>query len=251
LRVLLLALCLASPVSWAQRGIDPDLDIIDQSHVVAAGDRVVLHARRVPVDAAFLKLAEEAYHRIDALTGRGAAVAALGPKVHIYVADTRRASHVWRGYDHPSEPKAIIFLNRAAYEGAMRGDNATYAHEMTHLFTWRYSSHTLREGLADYAALEIRPGAAVGPNPAGFESAPIADAVTPYIGTRLPAPPQVTSDPEFRRAYYAASYRLVKLLVARGGMQTFLKLYDSADPEAEYARLYGATRHELVREALE
>lgn len=250
MRVLLLALCLASPVSWAQRGIDPDLDIIDQSHVVAAGDRVVLHARRVPVDSAFLKLAEEAYRRIDALTGRGAAVAALGPKVHIYVADTRRPSHVWRGYDHPSEPKAIIFLNRAAYEGAMRGDNATYVHEMTHLFTWRYSSHTLREGLADYAALEIRPGAAVGPNPAGFESAPIADAVTPYIGTRLPAPPPVTSDPEFRRGYYAASYRLVKLLVARGGMQTFLKLYDSADPEAEYARLYGAERAELVREAV-
>ena len=250
MRLLLFALLAASSVSWAQRGIDPDLDIMDQSRVVASGERVVIHARQVPVDAAFLTLAEEAYRRIDALTGRGAAVAALGPKVHIYVADIRRASHVWRGYDHPSEPKALIFLNRPAYEGAMRGDNATYAHEMTHLFAWRYSSHTLREGLADYVALEIRPGAAVGPNPAGFDSAPIPDAVTPYVGTRLPAPPQVTSDPDFRRAYYAASYRLVKLLVARRGMETFLKLYDSADPEAEYARLYGAERAELVREAL-
>ena len=250
MRLLFLALLAASSVSWAQRGINPDLDIIDQSQVVASGERVVVHSRRIPVDAAFLQLAEDAYRRIDALTGRGAAVAELGPKVHIYVADMRGPSHVWRGYDHPSEPKAILFLNRAAYEGALRGDNATYAHEMTHLFTWRYSSHTLREGLADYAALDIRPGAAVGPNPPGFESAPIPDAVTPYIGTRLPAPPQVTSDPDFRRAYYAASYRLVKLLVTRRGMETFLKLYDSVDPEAEYARLYGVERAALVREAL-
>jgi hypothetical protein len=42
----------------------------------------------------------------------------------------------------------------------------------------------------------------------------------------------------------------VKFLVTRGGMETFLKLYDSADPEAEYAKLYGAERAVLVREAL-
>jgi hypothetical protein len=249
LRVLLLALSAASTVSWAQRAID-ELPIIEQSSVVAAGERVVIHERHLRVDPAFLQLAEEAYRRIDALTGRGAAVAALGPKVHIYLADLRGPSHVWRGYDHPSDPKAIIFLNRRAYEGAMRGDNATYAHELAHLFTWRYSSHTLREGIADYLALEIRPGAAVGPNPPGFESSPVADAVTPYIGTRLPPPPQVTSDPDFRRAYYGASYRFVKFLVARGGMEAFLKLYDSPEPEGEYAKLYGAERAELVREAL-
>jgi hypothetical protein len=162
----------------------------------------------------------------------------------------RAPSHVWRGYDHPSDPKAIVFLNRRAYEGAMRGENATYAHEMAHLFTWRYSSHSLREGLADYLALQIHPGAAVGPNAAGFESGAVPAEVTPYLGTRLPPPPQVASDQEFRRGYYAASHRFVKFLVARGGMETFLKLYDSVDPEAEYAGLYGASRQELVREAL-
>jgi len=250
LRVLLLALSTASSVSWAQRGIEADLSIVEQSRLVASGERVVIHQRNLPVDPAFLQLAEEAYRRIDALTGRGTAVAALAPKVHIYVADIRGPSHVWRGYDHPGDPKAMIFLNRRAYEGAMRGDNATYAHEMAHLFTWRYSSHTLREGLADYLALEIRPGAAVGPNASGFESSPVPAAVTPYVGTRLPPPPQVISDPEFRQAYYAAGYRFVKLLVARGGMETFLKLYDSSDPEGEYAKLYGAERAELVREAL-
>jgi hypothetical protein len=250
LRVLLLALCFAAPAAWAQRGMEADLGIIDQSSRVAAGERVVIHQRNVTVDPAFLPLAEEAYRRLDALTGRGATVAALGPKVHIYVADMRAPSHVWLSYDHPSDPKATIFLNRPAYEGAMRGDNASYVHEMAHLFTWRYSSHTLREGLADYLALEIRPGASVGPNPAGFESAPVPNAVTPYVGTRLPPPPQVISDPEFRRGYYTAGYRFVRFLVVRGGMKTFLKLYDSPDPEGEYQRLYGANRAELVREAL-
>jgi len=246
----LLALCLASPVSWAQRELDADLAILDQARLVAAGERVAIHQRGVAVEPAFLQLAEAAYRRLDSLTGRGATVAALGPKIHIYVSDMRAASHVWRAYDHPSDPKAIVFLNRRAYEGAIRGDNATYAHEMAHLFTWRYSSHSLREGLADFLALQIHPGAAVGPNPPGFESEPVPVEVTPYLGTRLPPPPQVSSDEHFRQSYYAASYRFVKFLVARAGMQTFLKLYDSADPEAEYAGLYGASRQELVREAV-
>jgi hypothetical protein len=50
LRVLLLALSAASTVSWAQRGID-DLPIIEQSRVVAAGERVVIHERHLRVDS--------------------------------------------------------------------------------------------------------------------------------------------------------------------------------------------------------
>jgi hypothetical protein len=249
-RSALVALCLASPLAWAQRGLEADLAILDQSRLVASGERVAIHQGNIAVEPAFLQLAEEAYRRLESLTGRGSAVAALGPKIHIYVSDMRAPSHVWRGYDHPGDPRPLVFLNRRAYEGAMRGENATYAHEMAHLFTWRYSSHSLREGLADYLALQIHPGAAVGPNTAGFESAPVPVEVTPYLGTRLPPPPPVVSDESFRRGYYAASYRFVKLLVARAGMETFLKLYDSADPEAEYAGLYGASRQDLVREAL-
>ena len=56
----------------------------------------------------------------------------------------------------------------------------------------------------------------------------------------------VTADERFRRMYYFASYRFVKFLIARAGMETFLKLYDSSDPEAEFPKLYGATRAELV-----
>src|SRR5207302_2289985 len=139
------------------------------------------------------------------LTGRALDVAALGPKIRIYVSDAVTISHVWKGYAHPTDPKGIVFLSPRAYEDGLKRINATYAHEMAHLFTWRFSSHTLREGLADFLALQIHPGAAVGPNPAGFESEPVPVEVTPYLGTRLPPPPQVSSDEHFRQGYYAAS----------------------------------------------
>ncbi|HEY3077299.1 MAG TPA: hypothetical protein VGJ74_19175 [Burkholderiales bacterium] len=201
------------------------------------------------VERSFLDLAEKAYQRLELLTGRKLDVATLGPKIRIYVAHFQGPSHVWGGYGHPQDPRGIIFLNRRAYEGAMRGANATYAHEMAHLFTWRYSSHTLREGFADYLALEIHPGAAVGPHAGRADTLPIAPVIADYLGTTRPPPPEVTATEHFRRMYYVAGYRFVNFLIARGGMETFLKLYDSSDPEAEYARLYGASRAELVRMA--
>lgn len=75
-----------------------------------------------------------------------------------------RVSHVWQGYAHQADPRAVIFLNPRAYHGARTGSNATLAHELTHLFTWRYGSHSLREGLADFVARAVMPGAAVGPS---------------------------------------------------------------------------------------
>jgi len=57
------------------------------------------------------------------------------------------------------------------------------------------------------------------------------------------------SDLQHRRAYDLASYRFVKYLVEKAGLETFMKLYDSMDPEAEIARLYGASRDQLVRMA--
>ena len=65
-----------------------------------------------------------------------------------------------------SDPQAVIFLNARAYSGFKSKANATLAHEMTHLFTWRYSSHSLREGIADYVARAVMPNTAVGPNEA-------------------------------------------------------------------------------------
>jgi hypothetical protein len=144
-----------------------------------------------------------------------------------------------------------VFLNPRVYLAALRGSNATYAHEMAHLFTWRYHSHTLREGLADYLALKIHPGAGVGPNPEGYDSsASISQEVLDCLGTTNPPPRGVISDGYLRRSYYFASYQLVRYLIENGGMDAFMKLYDSENPEVEFPALYGASREVLVRSAV-
>jgi hypothetical protein len=148
----------------------PDARIVAQAELVASGTNIEIHQHRVAIDPAFLKVMESAYEQVERVTGLKLDMATLGRKVRVYVSDAIGVSHVWRGYQHPSDPKAIIFLNLRAYHGAMSGKNATHAHELTHLFTWRYNSHTLREGVADYVALKIFPGAAVGPN-SGEDSA--------------------------------------------------------------------------------
>jgi hypothetical protein len=242
-------LALACSQAAAQRGRDQDREIVEQARLVAESGQIELYQRGMAVERSFLDLAERAYQRLEMLTGRKLDVAALGPKIRIYVADFQGPSHVWGGYAHPQDPRGIIFLNRRAYQGAMRGGNATYAHEMAHLFTWRYSSHTLREGIADYLALQVHPGAAVGAHEGDNDSVPIEPVMAEYLGTTRPPPPEVTQGGPFRRMYYVASYRFVKFLVARGGMETFLKLYDSPNPESAFPTLYGASRAELVRMA--
>jgi hypothetical protein len=247
---LLACLCLASAAALAQRGPNIDQQIVERARLVGAADRVELYQHNAAVDARFLERAEKALARLEELAGRKLDTAILGPKVRIYVSDMRVPSHVWRGYQHPRDPRGIVFLNRLAYEGAMQGTNATYAHEMAHLLTWRYYSHTLREGLADYLALQIHPGAGVGPNAGGLP----ADRETPRsiidcLGTTRPAPPEVTENEHYRRRYYAASYRFVKSLIERAGMPTFLRVYDSESPEAEMPKLYGMARADLVRMA--
>jgi hypothetical protein len=158
---------------------------------------------------------------------------------------------VWNGYSHPEDPKGIVFLNARAYQGALAGTNATYIHEMAHLFTWRFHSHTLREGLADYLALRILPGAGVGPNPDGYDAvSQIPPEIAEYLGTTRPPPSWVTGDALRRRAYYYASYRLVKYLIEHGGLDRFMQLYDSDHPERDIARLYGASREKLARMAV-
>src|SRR5256885_2121641 len=83
-----------------------------------------------------------------------------------------------------TDAEAIVILSARAYEGALTRTNATYVHEMAHLFTWRYHSHTLREGLADYLALQIHPGAGVGPNADGYDQrTAIPPEVAEYLGT--------------------------------------------------------------------
>ena len=213
---------------------------------MAASERVELYEYGMEINRSFLELAERAGRRLEALLGRPYDGANLGPRIRIYVSDFPGPSHVWRGYGHRLDPRGIVFINQRAYAGAMRGNNATYAHELAHLYTWRYASHTLREGVADYLALQIHPGAVVGPHDGERDTTRIEPRILEYLGTTRPPPREVIDDQRFRRMYYLASYRFVKSLIARAGMETFLKLYDSPDPEAEFPKLYGATRAELL-----
>jgi hypothetical protein len=227
-----------------------DEQIVAQGQMVASGTYIEIYQHGVRVERALLKVMESAYEQVQKTTGLKLDTATLGPKVRVYVSDAIAISHVWKGYQHPRDPKSIIFLNSRAYQGAMNGQNATYIHELTHLFTWRYNSHTLREGFADYVALKILPGAAVGPNPAGESPGQIPAEVLEHLGTAKPPPEWASTDPVKRRAYYFASYRFVKFLIEAKGIETFIKLYMSEKPETDIKSLYEIDRDEAIKVAL-
>lgn len=227
-----------------------DEGIVAQARLVGSGKHVEIYELGVKIDPSFLKIMERAYEQVETVTGLKFDTATLGPKVRVYVSDAVRISHVWRGYAHPSDPRAVIFLNPRVYAAAMSGEDATYIHELTHLFTWRFNSHTLREGIADYVAVKIFPGAAVGPNPGGDESPPdISPEILEHLGTTKPPPGWLSTDRVRRRAYYFASRRFVSYLVEMKGMETFLRLYKSENPEIDVGSLYGISREEAVRAA--
>jgi hypothetical protein len=158
----------AQPASAQRRGGTTDAQIAEQAVRVASGARVELFQHGLTVDAALLKVADQALDRMETVLGRRLDEPTLGPKVRIYVSASVTVSHVWRNYDHPRDPRPILFLNPRVARGALIGADATYAHEMAHPLTWRYHSHTLREGLADYLAVQVHPGAGIGPNPHGY-----------------------------------------------------------------------------------
>jgi len=246
---LLVVLAAVNPaIGQMQRSIG-DEQIVKESELLAVGEHIEIYQHRMKVDPAFLKVAEDAYQHVEQLLGVKLDTATLGPKVRIYVSDFPSVCHVWKGYNHPQDPKGIIFLHRRAYLGAMRGLNATYIHELVHLFMWRYHSHTLREGVAEYIALKVLP-AGVGASPAGSDWSVVIPAdVVEHLGTKKRPPHWVTTDPAKRRVYYFASYRLVKYLVEAKGLETFIKLYKSDSPETDIGKLYGITREEAIRAA--
>lgn len=237
---------LASAPAPAQRPSDQDREIVDLSRLRVYNSRIEIYQDYDSiraVDPAFLTVVDRACQHIEALLGRKLDSAMLEPPIRIYVADFPGPSHVWRGDAHRLDPRAIVFVNRADYSGGLSGKSAGYARELTHLYAWRYSSHTLREGLGNYAALQIHPGAR---HP---EKTPVEPKVLEYLGTTRTPTKEMMADERLRRAYEYASYRFVSFLIGRGGMETFLKLYDSAEPETQFQKLYGASRDELVRMA--
>lgn len=249
LLILLLAMSPAAPASAAPATRADDARVLAAASVVAEGERIVLLQDGVNVDPALLALCEDALARMEAALGQRLDHAVLGAKLRVVVSAQVRVSHVWGGYGHRDDPQGVLFLNPRVAAMALRGANATFAHELAHLLTWRYHSHSLREGLADWLALQVLPGAAVGPNAAGAAPA-VPDEVATTLGRSSAPPAALSADAAFRAAYYYGSRRLVEHLIAQGGIQRFLELYAATDTEAAVQRLYGKERATLVREAL-
>lgn len=249
LLILLLAMSAAAPTSAAPATTADDARVLAAASVVAEGERIVLLEDGLNVDPALLARCEQALATMEAALGRGVEHAVLGAKLRVVVSARVRISHVWGGYGHRDDPQGVLFLNPRVAAMAVRGVNATFAHELAHLLTWRYHSHSLREGLADWLALQVLPGAAVGPNGAG-DTPDVADAVATVLGSNAPPPAELSGDADFRAGYYYGSRRLVEHLIAQGGIERFLELYSAADTEAALQRLYGEDRAALVREAL-
>jgi len=250
LAAVLLALT-ANTDAAVPRRLVSDAQIVAQGQPVASGAYVEIYQHRAAIDPSFLKVMESADEEVQRVTGLKLDTATYGSKVRVYVSDAIGVSNVWRGYQHSTNPKAIVFLNLRAYQGAMSGKNATHVHELTHLFTWRYYSHTLREGIADYVALKVFPGAAVGPNPGGDSTRlDIPPEVVDLLGASKPPPEWVSTDPLRRRAYYYASYQLVNYLIETKDLETFWKLYLSENPEMDIKSLYGLDRIDAVQAAL-
>jgi hypothetical protein len=247
---LVLCLCVTqTPAQQRTRADSPDEGILQAARPVASGECVELLAHNVPVEPRFLDRLEDACAHIGKIFGRTFDKATLGDKLKVVVTDATNVSHVWHGYQHRKNPRGVLFLSRGAYFGAMRGQNATYAHELTHLFTWRFFSHTLREGLADYVALEIMPGGVVGPNANGYDwTGRIPAEVVELLGTLRDAPDWVSSDARLRQAYYFGSYRFVKLLIEKNGLGVFMQLYAEQEPEEAFVTLYGKSRLKLIEE---
>lgn len=228
-----------------------DTQIMQAARKVASAGRVDLYEQRISAPEALAEVADQAIEKMETLLGRRWDTATYGERVSIYVSADTRVSHVLGGYEHRHNPRAVLFLTPAVAQAALTGRNATYAHELAHLLTWQYHSHTLREGLADYLALRLHPGAGVGPNRDGHATAPpVAEGIPELLGTTAAPPNRLLHDQAFRESYYATSHRLVSHLIRTGGMVKFLELYAAPDPELAFRQLYGEDRATVVAVAL-
>lgn len=217
---------------------------------LAVHGRIELWADGARPDPQLARLADEALAQLEELTGLRWVERAGARPLRIVVSARTRFSHVQGGYDPDAPFEPTLFLNPRVAAEAVAGRDATYVHEMAHLLTGRFSSHTLREGLADHLALQLLPGRAVGPNDAARTLDPdLLDEMRPLLGTSQPPPAAILKDPRRRAAYYAASQRFVGYLIAQGGIRHFMELYTSQAPEAAYVLVYGQTLQTLLQAA--
>jgi hypothetical protein len=248
--IVIIGVFFVSFTTHAQRrvgGDHPDAIILNKAKLVSQTDKIEVYRDDMDIEDGFTAAVDQIFTAIESQLNRKFDVTTLGKKIKIVVSNNVRVSHVWRGYQHMSDPQAIIFLNARAYNGFKTKSNATLVHEMTHLFTWRYNSHSLREGIADYIARTVMPGTAVGPNEMNASITRV-DWAFKYIGSNHPAPPELTTDAEFRKQYYFLSYVFVKALIEKTSITEFLKFYDDTYSDALFENIFKVKRFNLICE---
>lgn len=226
----------------------PDKTVIKRTPLVATGRFVDVYSDLDDFEASELvRLTEQAYEKIKRAFKFQYDHPRLGDRIQIYCSDAVKVSHVHGGYLQTKEPLGRIFLNSRSAFGAVQGVNSTYIHELAHLFTWNFCSHTLREGLADFVASSLHHGSAIGPVPVDFVL-PKDEfrRYSKYWTTTKTPPRKLKTDIDFRRGYYFSSRLFVTYLIEQSSLDAFMKLYASPEPEEEILSIYGQSRQALV-----
>jgi len=227
----------------------PDKSIIKWTPLVARGQWVDIYTDIDSYEADKLAhMADCSYQHIQKKFSLKYNHDLLGERIKIYCSNAVKVSHVYGGYLQPEQPLGKIFLNLRSALGAIQGNNATYIHEMAHLFAWNFHSHSLREGLADYIASKLHNSSvSIGPVPADFILAEgDLKRYSRYWATVKNPPRKLKTDIEFRRAYYFSCRLFVTYLIQSFGFGKFMSLYDSPQPEIDLEHIYKKKRCELV-----
>ena len=87
-----------------------DEQVVAQAQLAASGVYAEVYQHGVVVEPSFLKIMESAYEEVRCVTGLRLDTATLGSMVRVYVSNALGVSHVWKAYQHPSDPGVIIFL---------------------------------------------------------------------------------------------------------------------------------------------
>jgi hypothetical protein len=169
-------------------------------------------------------------------------------RIEYFVARDIRRSHVLGGYEHPKHRQPYVFLPLRM----VRAGIDPYLHETTHIILWKYGSHTLREGLADFVhSSEPRFGGGINRIADGVFDRSSAERVaaetlrTPIGGQLLAAmgangiPGNDLALGPSRREYYVAAYAFVAFLLDAVPMERFVELYTQDDVEAAAMALTG------------
>lgn len=256
LAVLLCAGCIASPVSAQVAADDSITAFLRQNGIRLESPAVLLWietgALSPDQSRVFLNDLSHGIDRIGGLLGVSLDTVHYGQsRVEVFVAGDLGISHVYGSYRHMSYNRPYLYLDA---EKVVSGE-APYLHELTHLLAWSFGSHSLREGLASYIESVIRAEAestgsalfgAISPAVADQQAAaklthPGASEVLPWIGKSGFAPAGVTSPerPRIRALYYTLSQSFAQYLISRLGLEPFMAVYASPNPEEKLLQTTG------------